>query len=191
MKKWYLPAAFAIALAACDGDSGTSTGGIDRGDFDADISGEYDVRVRGEAYSTNTPGFSQDEILLYGTGSNDDVIIDILHLDDSFDEGTSPIIDGTSGSDLEGIGALVYFGDEDRYFISVDGSLDLDEINNAGIEGRARFTAVETDEDGFPLDNGNEVDVDVTFITDYQSSLTSRRPLVTSVRPAKRAPALR
>lgn len=168
-----LVAAAALALSACD-DTGTGTGGLDRGEFEGIVRGEFSINVDGEALSGNSAGFDQDQILL--TDDFEDVIIYARHLDDVFFEGREQL----AGIDENfGVDAGILIGN--RAFLAYDGFIDIDDISSSGIRGTLDFDAVEVDpQTGDVL--FDEVSVQVGFVTRYSSTccgLFNRAPIST------------
>lgn len=176
MKLFRIPAlavTAVLALAACD-DNGTGTSGLDRGEFDGIVRGEFSISLGGEALSGNSAGFNQDQILLSDDAR--DVIVYARHLDDEFFEGREPLagIDETTGVDA---GILI----GNRAFLAYDGFIDIDDLSSSGIRGTLDFDAVEVD----PVTGQvlfDEVSVEVGFVTRYSSTccgLFNRTPITT------------
>jgi hypothetical protein len=168
-----LAVAAALALGACD-DTGTGTSGLDRGEFDGDVQGEFSFSLNGDAFSGASTSLGQDEILLEDLGS--DIIVYARHLDDVFIEGREQVADIDQNF---GVDAGILIGD--RAFLAYDGYIDVQDVSSSGIRGVLDFDAVEVD----PVTGEvlfDEVRVRVGFITRYDSSccgLFDRTPLTT------------
>lgn len=151
----------ALSLAACDRDGLTGPGDLREGQFEGQISGSLDGALFGEALSGSTVLNLHDAIVL--TDYEAGLEIAFYHSTGEFTEGRYSIDDGVFGDG--DILAYVRVLDTGEYFDSLDGVIDLHDVRNAGIVGTASFSA-ESDEVG-----GDIVDVDVTFVTDYQGRI--------------------
>lgn len=164
------PLLVAAALAACD-SGGTDPGDLSFGRFDGNLRGDVSTGVEGQAYSYNTPGYGQDEVVL--VDESEGVLVDIYHNTDDFLEGTSNIGDWTQGD--AGVLAIVYLEElGGRYFVSVDGTLRLTDVDGDGVTGEAEFVAVEVDPDTEEV-LSDEVEVTVAFRAAYDGEVTGAR----------------
>lgn len=168
----------ALSLTACDDDNGTGPDDLRRGQFEGEISGSMDVDVRGDAES----GFAFNEQfhdLIVLTDLQRNIQVSIFESEDEFVEGRFQIDDETDPS--SGIIAFVQDLDTGKFFNSVSGTLDIDDVTSNGIRGSARFTAESEDAPGVL------VTVDVVFNTDFQGDISFSRSPSFSV-GAKTAP---
>jgi len=158
-----IPALFAcatLALAACN--DGTGSGGLDRGEFQGDLTGEYRANLSGEAVSGNNLVADQDQLVL--SDPSEDVVIFAYHQDGVFDEGRETLADADEDFGIWA-GVLV---DDREFWADGGGTLDIDEITSNGIRGTLRFTAVEIDRAAQQILD-DEVTVDVDFNAQYES----------------------
>lgn len=157
----------AAAVAGCD-DGGTFVDDVAPGTFEGRVSGTVDGRVDGRAASGSSVAGYHDVVVLtdFRTGAE----ITLYHATDEFRRGTVRIEDFETGTVI----ADVYFADSRRLFTSTSGTLELVEVDGRGIDGTARFRAVELDGFGDPI-YGSEVVVDVAFRTDYDPQVTFNR----------------
>jgi hypothetical protein len=157
-----IPALFAfatLALAACN--DGTGSGGLDRGEFQGDITGEYRADLSGEAVSGDDLAFDQNQLIL--SDPSEDVLIFAAHQDGVFDEGRETL---ATVEEEFGIWAGVLV--DGREFWADGGTMDIEAITDNGVRGTLRFTAVEIDRDAGQILN-DEVTVDVDFNAQYES----------------------
>lgn len=162
------PLLLAAALAACDsGGGGTDPDDLAFGRFDGSLNGDVSTGIDGQAFSYNTPNFGQDEILL--VDNTERVVVDIWHSTSDFTAGTESINDWLADDD--GLLAVVYLETGNRYFVSVDGTLRITDIDADGVTGEAEFLAVEVDPDT-QEELGNEITVDAAFRTRYDGEVT-------------------
>jgi len=157
-----IPALFAfatLALAACN--DGTGSGGLDRGEFQGDITGEYRADLSGEAVSGDDLAFDQNQLIL--SDPSEDVLIFAAHQDGVFDEGRETL---ATVEEEFGIWAGVLV--DGREFWADGGTMDIEAITDNGVRGTLRFTAVEIDRDAGQVLN-DEVTVDVDFNAQYES----------------------
>ena len=158
------------ALAAC-GDGGTDVDDLTRGEFEGRVTGEFSQSLSGDAISDFDPSFG-DQILL----SDLDAEIFIAQLDDQFFEGRRSLANGTNPSVTQGVVAFIFFSDTQRLFIAESGTIDIENITSAGIEGTVDFQAVEVDPETFAV-LVDEVSVEAAFRTDDSpGALSSRSP---------------
>lgn len=156
-----LALASALSLAACDRDGLTGPGDLPEGQFEGQISGTLDGLLAGEALSGSTVLNLHDVILL--TDHRQGIEIALYHSTGEFREGRYPIDDAVFGDG--DIVAYVRVLDTGEYFDSLDGVVDLHDVRDFGIAGTASFRA-ESDEVA-----GETVDVDVSFVTDYDGRI--------------------
>ena len=157
-----------LALAACN--DGTGSGGLDRGEFQGEITGEYRANLSGEAVSGNNLVADQDQLIL--SDPSEDVLVFAYHQDGVFDEGRESL---AAVAELFGIWAGVIV--DGREFWADGGTLDIDAISDNGVRGTLRFTAVEIDRDTEQVLN-DEVTVDVDFNAQYDSGCCGFENLV-------------
>lgn len=158
-----IPTLFAcatVALAACN--DGTGSGGVDRGEFQGDITGEYRADLSGEAVSGDDGAFDQNQLIL--SDPSEDVLVFAYHQDGEFDEGRETLADADEEFGIWA-GVLV---DDREFWADGGGTMDIDEITSNGVRGTLRFTAVEIDRDAGEILN-DEVTVDVDFNAQYES----------------------
>lgn len=156
-----LALASALSLAACDRDGLTGLDDLDQGQFEGQISGTLNGALFGEAVSGSTMLNLHDLILL--TDYEAGIEVALYHSSGEFTEGRYPIDDNLFGDG--DIVAHVRLLDTGEYFDSLDGVIDLHDVRNIGIVGTASFRA-ESDEV-----EGQTVDVDVSFVTDYEGNI--------------------
>jgi hypothetical protein len=156
----------ALSLAACDGDGGTGVGGLREGRFEGEISGALDIDVAGDAESGDQFS-SGDHDLIVLTDFSRGIAIAIFDSEGEFSEGRRSIEDEEEFDSR--IVAYVQDLETGETFGSVNGTLDLDDVDNGGIEGSARFTA-ESDEQF-----GDFITVDVIFNTDFTTNIDFSR----------------
>lgn len=162
LKKSTLALLGALSLAACDGDGGTGVTGLRRGQFEGEVSGVLDTGLRGEAESGYAIAQGVHDLIVL-TDFTNEVRVVIYHSSDEFSEGRRAIDDE---NDLDSdIVAYVEDLRTGETFSSVDGTLDLDDVSNGGIEGSALFTA-ESDSEF-----NDFITVDVVFNTDFTSNI--------------------
>jgi hypothetical protein len=152
----------ALSLAACGRDGVTNPGGLRNGQFDGQIAGTFGGRLEGEAVSGSTTSGFHDIIVL--TDYAEGVEITLFHDTDEFYEGRFLIGDAITMN--RPIVAYVRLLDSGEYFDSLEGDIDLYDVDGGGISGSARFSA-ESDEV-----IGDIIDVDVTFVTDYAGHIS-------------------
>jgi hypothetical protein len=162
LKKSALALLGALSLAACDGDGGTGVTGLRRGQFEGEVSGVLDTGLRGDAESGYAIAQGVHDLIVLTDFAND-VRVVIYHQEDEFFEGRWRIDDETR-FDSE-IVAYVEDMRTGETFSSVEGTLDLEDVNSGGIEGSAIFTA-ESD-----TEFNDFVTVDVVFNTDFTSNI--------------------
>lgn len=152
----------ALSLAACGRDGVTNRGGLRNGQFDGQIAGTFGGRLQGEAVSGSTTSGFHDIIVL--TDYAQEIEITLFHDTDEFYEGRFLIGDAITMN--RPIAAYVRVLDTGEYFDSLEGDIDLYDVDGGGISGSARFSA-ESDEV-----IGDIIDVDVTFATDYAGHIS-------------------
>ena len=125
----------ALALLAACSDA-TGSAGIAPGEFDATVTGAVSIHLRGTAVSGPVnPTLPQDRIILRAA-SGDEVLVQLAESMD-LQAGRTSIGDIL---DSEAFGA-VFVGE--REFRSTNGgSLQLDQVSAAGVEGHLEFDAV-------------------------------------------------
>lgn len=156
-----LALASALSLAACDRDGLTGPGDLRQGQFEGQISGTLDGVLFGEALSGSTMLNLHDAIIL--TDYEQGIEIAFYHSAGEFREGRYSIDDAIFGNG--DILAYVRVLDTGEYFDSLDGVIDLHDVRDFGIAGTASFRA-ESDEVV-----GQTVNVDVSFVTDYDGRI--------------------
>jgi hypothetical protein len=156
-----LALASALLLGGCDRDGLTGLDDLDPGQFEGQISGTLDGALFGEAVSGSTMLNLHDLIIL--TDYEQGIEVALYHSSGEFEEGRYPIDDALYGDG--DILAYVRMLDTGEYFDSLDGVIDLHDVRNGGIVGTASFRA-ESDEVA-----GETVDVDVSFVTQYDGSV--------------------
>ena len=161
LKTSVLALASALSLAACDRDGLTGPGDLRQGQFEGQISGTLNGALFGEAISGSTMLNLHDAIVL--TDYEQGIEVAFYHSTGEFEEGRYPIDDAVFGDG--DILAYVRVLDTGEYFDSLDGVIDLHEVRNIGIAGTASFRG-ESDEVA-----GQTVQVDVSFVTDYDGRI--------------------
>jgi hypothetical protein len=151
----------ALSLAACGRDGLTDPDDLRTGQFEGQISGTLDGWVEGEALSGSTSQNLHDLIVL--TDYEQGIEITLYHAWDEFYEGRFPI--GDAVLEDEDIVAYVRLLDTGEWFDSVDGVIDLHDVRGSGIAGTASFRAESE------FDSREILDVDVSFVTDYDGGI--------------------
>ena len=156
----------ASGLAACDSNS-TGIDDVRTGRFEGRVSGEVSSQMDGIASSGESQQGFHDLIYLQDASRGAQLLI--FHTDDEFTEGREGIASNVDLAYDNGIVAEILVNG--RYFIATDGEVDIDDASSGGIDGTARFTAVELDEFDEPV-FGSEVTVNVAFRTEFSSGLS-------------------
>ena len=149
--------AAALSLAGCGRDGPTGPDGLRIGQFDGQIVGTLNGRLKGEAVSGSTVSGYHDIIVLTDYARN--IEVTIYHDTDEFFLGRYHIGDAVTG--YLPIVAYVHLLDTDEWFDSLDGVIDISRMHTSGFDGTARFSA-ESEQV-----IGDIVDVDISFVTDY------------------------
>lgn len=160
-----------LGIAACDGDSGTNSNDLERGEFEGQVAGDFSFALDGEAVSGSTVGSSSNQDVIDLFDASEQVEILALHLDDFFSEGSESLTDGSDPQADQGIGVLIAFGETGQVFVATDGVMDVDDISSGGIRGSLSFDAVEIDPQTFEVLN-EEVSVDADFNAQYSNNLS-------------------
>ena len=156
-----LALASALSLSACEPGGVAGPGDLRQGQFEGQISGTLSGSLFGEALSGSTVLNLHDAIIL--TDHQEGIEVAFYHSTGEFTEGRYSIGDGVFMD--RDIVAYVRVLDTGEYFDSLDGVIDLHDVRNGGITGTASFSA-ESDEV-----EGDLVDVDVSFVTEYDGHI--------------------
>ena len=172
LKIFALALGSALSLAACDRDGITDPDDLRLGQFEGQITGSLGGRLEGEALSGSTFTGMHDLIIL--TDYQQGIEVTLYHSTDEFFEGRFSIGDAFRDDDIV---AYVRLLDTGEWFDSMDGVIDLHDVRGSSIAGTASFRAESEDV------IGDIVDVDVSFVTDFDGSIDFNLSPTFSVSP--------